>query len=82
MDTVTFTLPAHWAPALINGDNSGNSEQDDREIELWIANNTDLGEALDCSDYAEFQPFHDATSIGVLPCDCFEFTFPVIKSET
>lgn len=78
MKTETYTLPAHWASYLINGDASSFSLDDDggdAEIKLiddWLK---DVGPCLGCSDETEFRRYHDAP--GVLACDCLEFIFEV-----
>ena len=82
MRTETYTLPAHWASYLINGDASSFSlygEEGEKEVEAiddWVKDTGDLGFCLGCSDEPEFSRNHDAT--GVLACDCLEFTFEVL----
>jgi len=39
MQTLTFELPAHWACALINGDLSGYTDAEVKEITLWLQAN-------------------------------------------
>lgn len=60
---VTFTAPSYWAPALINGDDSGLSDQECNEVEECVADlvskhgnalvvdMTELGFCR-CSDYS------------------------------
>lgn len=80
MKTATYTLPAHWACTLINGDSSGNEPEDDAAIKQWLESHSEeLGPCLTCSDEPEFRHWHDAP--GVLACDCLEFTFPVLESK-
>jgi len=39
MQTLKFELPAHWAWALINGDLSGYTDAEVKEITLWLQAN-------------------------------------------
>ena len=39
MQTLKFELPAHWAWALINGDLSGYTDAELKEITLWLQAN-------------------------------------------
>lgn len=81
--TETYTLPAHWASTLINGDDSGNEPEDDAQIEAWLSAHPHLGGCLTCSDdEGEFRHRHDASFVGVLACTCLEFTFPVSEGQS
>ena len=74
METIDFTLPAHWASALINGDFSGLDADDDAAVRYWLDTEPDIGgDALSCTDEPEFRAFHDADGLA---CDCLTFTFP------
>lgn len=74
MDTIKFTLPAHWASALINGDFSGLDEAEDAAVRYWLDTEPDIGgDALDCTDEPEFLRHYDADGLA---CDCLTFTFP------
>lgn len=74
-ETTTYTLPAHWAPALINGDFSG-MEEDDEEALMRVVAGENLPDPLSVSDEPEFVKYHDAQPYGVLACDCLTYTFP------
>lgn len=75
METVEFTLPAHWAPALINGDFTGLSDEEDAAVRYWLDTEPDIaGDALSCTDEPVFWSYYDADG---LPCDCLTFTFPM-----
>jgi hypothetical protein len=77
MNTETYTLPAHWASPLVNGDYSGCSLEDEQQINDWLADYPHLGSCLTCSDGdGEFLRYHDAPS-SPGACMCLEFTFPV-----
>lgn len=77
--TVTYTLPAHWASALINLDYTGVTDEDEQEISDFI--DGEFGESLFCTvtttndNEPEFRKYHDAQPYGVLACDCIDFTF-------
>ena len=76
----TYTLPAHWATALINDDTTGFEYEDEKPFQEFCAymlkehgNNW----PLDCSEDAQFMTHHDARRFGVLACDVLDFTFDV-----
>lgn len=69
--TQTYTLPAHWASALINGDTSGMEDAEEKEMDVWL-DAEKPGWCVDCTDEAEFRRSNDATSLGG---DCLTFTF-------
>jgi hypothetical protein len=75
--TTAYTLPAHWACALINGDESGMSEEESAALDRWIKD-TRPGYCLGCSDEPEFRNHHDADGYE-LAGDCLTFTFEEIK---
>lgn len=75
MKTIDFTLPAHWAPALINGDFSGLSDEDDEAIRYFLDTEPDIaGDCLSCTDEPEFRRYYDADGLA---CDCLTYTFPL-----
>lgn len=74
MEESTYLLPAHWAPALINGDWTGMSERDEEQLMACIAGEG-LPDAVSCSEESEFTRYHDARPYGVLSCECLTFTF-------
>lgn len=82
MKTTTYTLPAHWAPALFNGDLSGLSESDEESLMRLIAGESlpdplsIVGDDTPDGPYPDFRSYHDARPYGVLPCDCFDYVFP------
>lgn len=78
MKTETYTLPAFWASALVNGDVSGMEDDDERVLIEWLALHPELGGCLMCSEESEFCWHHDATP-EVLSCDCLDFTFPSLQ---
>ena len=74
MSTLKFTeyvLPAHWASALINGDDSGMEEEEIEEMDQWLKH-IKPAFCVACSDEIEFRHRCDA---DVLACDCLTYTF-------
>ena len=82
METTIYTLPAHWAPALINGDLTGLNENDEEAMMTLIAGEelpdplSIVGDDQPDGPYPEFKVHHDARPYGVLACDCFDYVFP------
>jgi hypothetical protein len=77
---IEYTLPAVWACALVDGDRSGLTDDDDRELGEWLAvNGQDLPMfyCVGVSGCAAWQHEHDATNGGVRAADCLEFTFQI-----
>jgi hypothetical protein len=74
MKTQTFTLPAHWASYLINGDASGYTDEELHEIDEWMTTNSP-GYGLDVGD-VEFTWSGDD---GWLGADRAEYTFQIIE---
>ena len=75
MKIETYSLPAFWASALINGDFSGLEDGDAAILRSWLAQHPELGGCLSCTDEPEFRKHHDTSE--VLACDCLDFSFPV-----
>lgn len=75
MGTCTYTLPAHWAPALVNGDFTG-LDDDDEEALMRVIAGENLPDPIAVGDEPEFRKYHDAQPYGVLACDCLEYVFP------
>ena len=72
--TETYTLPAHWASYLINGDDTGLEFWESLEIVHWLKGRPWLGECLDCKNEEEFSWKNDANDLGGSTA---EFTFQV-----
>lgn len=51
--TETYTLPAHWASYLLNGDASGISDADEHAVNAWLDAHK-LGTPVSCSDESWF----------------------------
>lgn len=71
LEIETYILPAFWASALINGDESGMSESDIAEMDKWL-NTVNPGRCLQCSDEQYFTGFNDAHTLA---CDVLEYSF-------
>lgn len=72
--TTAYKLPSFWASALINCDESGMSDKDIEQMELWLEKNSP-GYCIGVSDdESEFVTYHDASQ-NILACDCFTFYF-------
>lgn len=81
IETEVYTLPAHWAPALINLDYSGYEQEELDQINQmleWIASRH-YGQAICVGDEGEvgFTNLHDAWRFGVLACEAMDFVFDV-----
>lgn len=70
MKTETRTLPAHWAPYLINGDATGLDDSDEKECDAYMEREG-LPAPVDCGE-AYFAWRNDANRLGGDVC---EFTF-------
>jgi hypothetical protein len=68
----TYTLPEHWASALINDDESGLSDSESEELKQWLAD-TNPGYCVSVDSEPVFTRYHDAP--GTLACNCLKFTF-------
>ena len=77
MNTITFTLPAYWAPSLINGDETGLDDDESAAVTEfceWLNSKGINACAIDCTEEPEFCHTHDATE-WTGAGDCLEFTF-------
>lgn len=64
----TYTLPAHWASALINADNSGLTDSEKLELNTWLEDHKP-GYCVDCSEESFFGRF------GGMGCELLEYQF-------
>ena len=69
----TYTAPSSWATYLINGDESGISDDDRAQADAFIAY-VGLGSPVDCQD-AGFIWRHEAYAFCPFGADCQEYTF-------
>ncbi len=83
----TLALPDHWASALINGDTSGMTDEDELALDLFTEHMVEMyGQchAMTCSDEHDeespgFLTYHDARDFGVLACNCLAYTFDITQ---
>ena len=83
--TCKLHLPDFWASALINGDYSGLTQQEESElkrfIEYWQDDLIIISANIESDENAYFEShfmkYHDATNLGVLACNCCEYTFEI-----
>lgn len=71
---VEYTLPAYWACALINGDESGMDDDEVKEMDAWLKHEKP-GHCVNCSEESFFAWDNDATDLGG---DCLVYTFQVL----
>lgn len=71
-----YDLPSHWASAIFNGDYSGLSDAEEKEIDAWIADNVPAWTAADVSECSFFKHRPDS---GGLACDALRYTFVLIR---
>jgi hypothetical protein len=80
MKTVSYTLPEHWASALINGDDTGLDDRETKALDFFVEYMVEKHGAcrcLDVSGESDFKKYHDAREYGVLACTVSEFTFEI-----
>ena len=85
MKWLTFKLPDFWGSALVNGDYSGLDDDDEKELDAFINywnQHLYMNTAYVPSDdnaviESHFMKDHDASSFGVLACDCWEYQFVI-----
>ncbi len=66
--TFDYVLPAYWASYLINGDDSGMSEQDKTDCAAFLKReNLKASDCIDCGPEC-FCAQNDATSLGGDTC--------------
>lgn len=78
IETTAYTLPAHWACALINDDATGLSDAEHDALNKWLKDYRP-GYCLGCTDEPEFCTNHDADGYA-LAGDCLTFTFEEINA--
>ena len=82
---VEYTVPSHWLPAIVNGDETSFDYYDDpkdyKAYKAFCEHEVKDATVEVVSDDEYFAYSHDATGYGVLPCsvvDCI-FHFPVTE---
>jgi hypothetical protein len=75
-----YTLPTHWATALMYGDEDSLTDEDLEHLNAFVdAQPFTMFHCVDVEDNesGDFRRYHDATAFGVLACDVSTFTFDV-----
>ncbi len=67
-EQIIYSLPAHWAPALINADRSGLSLDEEQDLNDFIRDEHP-GYCIGCSEEPYFGRY------GGLGCDMLDYTF-------
>lgn len=79
MYSIVEILPAHWASAIVNGDESGMDDADSKAFTAWITwFQRECGTIITCSvfsDEPQFVKYHGATRQGVLAAMCHQYAF-------
>lgn len=83
-ETETYTLPTHWAVALINDDTGGLDDDDQAALDAFVSDMVARHGQCHCVDVTgdddgNFMTHHDARVYGVLACDVSTYTFDVTK---
>lgn len=84
MQTVTRCLPIHWAVALINGDETGLSDEEFNQFDKFCESMSDNYRSWHClsvSEDEQFMRWHDAEWFGVGACQVADFTFVVTEKS-
>jgi hypothetical protein len=66
-------VPEHWLSAIVNGDSSGLSDEDEKELNAF--EQEELSDGWNVTSYEEegsFSRYHDASPYGVLACNVVE----------
>ena len=82
MELEYYELPAYWASALINGDESGLTEEDEKPFDNFVHYMIAVHGQCWCVDVEEESYFswsHDASRFGALAGDVAMFCFDVTK---
>jgi hypothetical protein len=72
-NTQTYILPAHWASAIINADNSGLEDSDIADIQDFMER-VKPGYCVGCSEEPYFAHWNDYNNIGG---NMLDFTFRI-----
>lgn len=79
-----YELPAHWACALMYGDESGLDQEDIDALDKFVGAGLMEHYSFHCVDVTDdqfFVKYHDAAQYGVLACDCLVYTFNVTQEK-
>lgn len=81
MEFYSLHLPNFWGSALVNGDYSGLTQQEESELNRFVKhwqndldfNLVDIPSDENACIESSFMKYHDACNVGVLACDCCEY---------
>jgi hypothetical protein len=66
----TLDVPEHWLPALVNGDESGLTDKESRQLAAFCDGELAGGWSISSDEgEGDFMKYHDAQPYGVLACD-------------
>lgn len=71
IELIRYKLPVYWTCALINGDYTGLSDEEEREINNFLK----LAEGSPVDVDWETQGFYYCNDAGTLPGECADFIF-------
>lgn len=81
-EAITYQVPSHWLPGLINHDYSGLEPEDSRQLTAFaqgeIGGMRKQGRSLigiECADESYFMTYHDGQPYGCLACDVTDCEF-------
>lgn len=81
-ESITYQVPSHWLPGLINHDYSGLEAEDSRQLTAFtqgeIGGMRKQGRDLigiECADESYFMTHHDGRPYGCLACDVTDCVF-------
>jgi hypothetical protein len=63
-------MPEHWLSALVNGDESGLSDRESKQLAAFYGEElSDNWHVSSYDDEGDFMKYHDAQPYGVLACN-------------
>lgn len=79
-ELMELTLPNHWAAPLINGDETGLSDEEYESFNEFCDNELQGLHCLDVKDDSTFVKYHDAMQYA-LAGDCSTFVFLQLSND-
>ena len=74
LDVEEYRAPSHWASALVNGDRSGLTDAEERDLDAWTATLGDRRHIVDVDDGGDFGAFYFPSEGRSLGCDLATYT--------
>lgn len=71
IEVIKYRLPVYWAGALVNGDYTGLSDEEEQKIDNFL----EQAEGYPVSVEWETEGFYSRNHAGTLPGDCVDFIF-------